>query len=108
MRKFEVIIAKKAEDDLAGIYRYIALSDGMEQAERIQERLINDILKLGRLPARGKIPPEMLALGIAEYRETQSLPWRIFYYVNGSTVGVVAVLDGRRNVAELLQKRLLQ
>jgi toxin ParE1/3/4 len=108
MPKFEVIIARKAEEDLAGIYRYIALSDGMEQAERIQERLINDILKLESLPARGKIPPEMLKLGIDDYREVQSSPWRIFYYVNGNTVGVVAILDGRRNVEELLQKRLLQ
>jgi toxin ParE1/3/4 len=108
MRKFEVVIAHKAEEDLAGIYRYIARSDGRERAERIQERLMNDILKLERLPARGKIPPEMLKLGIGEYRETQSPPWRTFYYASGNTVGVAAVFDGRRNVAELLQKRLLQ
>jgi len=108
MSKFEVMIAKKAEEDLAGLYRYIALSDGTEQAERIQERLMQTIRQLESLPARGKIPPEMLKLGIDEYREIQSAPWRIFYYVNGNTAGVVAVLDGRRNVEELLQKRLLQ
>ena len=108
MPKFDVRIAAKAEEDLAGIYRYIALSDGEEQAERIQERLISDILALENLPLRGKVPPEMLKLGIADYREVQSVPWRIFYYISGNAVGVLAVLDGRRNIGEFLRKRLLQ
>ena len=108
MPKFEVAIAKKAEEDLAEIYRYIAAADGVEQAERIQERLIGDILGLESMPARGKIPPEMRKLNIDDYREVLSSPWRIFYYVSGNIVGVVAVLDGRRNVEELLGKRLLQ
>jgi toxin ParE1/3/4 len=108
MPKFEVVIAQKAEDDLIGIYRYIAPSDGVEQAERIQERLMHDVRKLESLPSRGKISPELLKLGIDEYREMQAAPRRIFYYVSGNIVGVVAVLDGRRNIGELLQKRLLQ
>ena len=108
MPRFEVVIAKKAEEDLAEIYQYIARTDGAEQAERIQERVISAILGLETMPVRGKIPPEMRKLNIDDYREIQSSPWRIFYYVLGNTVGVVAVLDGRRNVKELLEKRLLQ
>jgi plasmid stabilization system protein ParE len=50
----------------------------------------------------------MLALGITDYREVQCAPWRIFYYIGGNRVGIVAVLDGRRNVGVLLQQRLLQ
>ncbi len=108
MTKFEVLISPKAEEDLDDIYRHIALSDGEERAERIQERLIRDTLELERLPMRGRISPEILKIDIVDYREAQSPPWRIFYYLNGHTVGVVAVLDGRRNVEELLRKRLLQ
>ena len=108
MAEFKVIISPKGENDLDEIYRYIAISDGEEQAERIQERLMGDILSLGKLPLRGKCPTEILTLGIADYREIQCQPWRILYYVSGKTVGVVAVLDGRRNMEELLQRRLLQ
>jgi putative alpha-1,2-mannosidase len=50
----------------------------------------------------------MQKLGIADFHEMQSTPWRIFYYVRHDLIGVVAVLDGRRNVAEPLQRRLLQ
>ena len=108
MGKFEVIIAEDAENDLNTIYDCIALADGAEQAARIQDKLMDEILALEKLPARGKCPPEMLSLGITEYREAQCPPWRIFYYINQDRIGVVAVLDGRRNVNLLLQQRLLQ
>ena len=108
MDKFEVLISEEAEKDLDGIYGFIALADGVEQAARIQDKLMDEILALEKLPARGKCPPEMLALGITDYREIQCPPWRIFYYINQNRVGVVAVLDGRRNMSVLLQQRLLQ
>jgi len=108
MDKFKVIISEDAEKDLDAIYDFIALADGVEQAARIQDRLMKEILALEKLPARGKCPPEMPALGIVEYREIQCPPWRIFYYINQACVGVVVVLDGRRNMSVLLQRRLLQ
>ena len=108
MNKFEIIISEDAEKDLAVIYDFIAFADGVEQAMRIQDKLMDEIHALEKLPFRGKCPPEMLTLGITDYREIQCPPWRIFYYINQGRVGVVAVLDGRRNISVLLQQRLLQ
>ena len=108
MDKFEVIISADAENDLDAIYDFIALADGVEQAVRIQDKLMDEILTLEKLPARGKCPPEMPAVGITDYREIQCPPWRIFYYIYQDRVGVVAVLDARRNISVLLQQRLLQ
>ena len=107
MAKFEVVVSKDAENDLDAIYDFIALSDGVEQATRIQDKLLEEISGLETLPARGKCPQEMLSLGITDYRELQCTPWRIFYYISGNCVGVIAVLDGRRNVSVVLQQRLL-
>lgn len=108
MKRFEIAIAKEAEGDLDALYDYIARADGIAQANAIEDRLMEAILSLGNTPARGKVPPEMQGLGITDFRELQLPPWRIFYYINQDIVGVVAILDGRRNVAELLQRRLLQ
>ncbi|MCL1916323.1 MAG: type II toxin-antitoxin system RelE/ParE family toxin [Desulfovibrionaceae bacterium] len=108
MDKFLVIISEDAEKDLDAIYDVIALADGVEQATRIQDKLMDEILALEKFPARGKCSPEMLTLGITDYHEIQCSPWRIFYYINRDRVGVVAVLDGRRNVGVLLQQRLLR
>ena len=108
MATFEVVVSKEAEEDLDSIYRYLVRSSGVEQANCIEDRLIEGILSLEKTPGRGKCPPEMLNLGITDYREIQLPPWRIFYGIEQDKVGVVAIIDGRRNVAELLQRRLLQ
>ena len=107
MKKFEVAISEDAEKELGAIYDFIARADCVEQAGRIQDELMDAILTLEKLPGRGKCPQEMLILGISEYREIQCPPWRIFYYSNQDRVGVVAVLDGRRDINVLLQRRLL-
>jgi toxin ParE1/3/4 len=108
MKRFEIVVSKEAEDDLDTIYHYIARVDGIAQANNIEDRLMAAILSLETSPLRGKLPPEMQKLGAADFHEIQSNPWRVFYYVQQDIVGVVAVLDGRRNMAELLQRRLLQ
>lgn len=108
MEAFEVVVSKEAEEDLDSMYRSTAQSDGVAQANAVEDRLIEAILSLEKIPARGKCPPEMLNFGIPDYREIQLPPWRIFYDIEQNKVGIVAVIDGRRNVAELLQRRLLQ
>lgn len=104
---FEVLIAEEAEKDLIGIYEYILQKEGLSQAEEIENRLLEAILSLENLPSRGKCPPELRELGLADYRELQVHPWRIFYYVLQQTVGVVAILDNRRDLEELLRLRIL-
>ena len=108
MDKFEVIVSEDAETDLDALYDFIARADGVEQATLVQDKLMGEILALETFPMRWKCPEEMLALGIGDYREAQCPPWRNLYYVNQNVVGVVAVLDGRRNVSVLLQQRLLR
>lgn len=108
MKRFKIAVSKEAEGDLDAIYRYIARADGIPQANEVEDRLMEAVLSLENTPARGKVPPEMLNLGVTDFREIQLPPWKIFYYINQDVVGVVAVLDSRRNVAELLQRRLLQ
>lgn len=108
MKRFEIVVSKEAEDDLDAIYRCMARVDGIAQTNSIEDRLMATILSLETSPLRGKSPLEIQKLGVADFYEIESAPWRIFYYVQQEMVGVVAVLDGRRNVAELLQRRLLQ
>ncbi len=103
-----VILTPEAETDLVSIYACILRADGRDQAQKIKDQLKNVIRSRQSLPARGKCPPEMHLLGVDDFRELQSAPWRIFYYMDQDAVNVVAVLDGRRNIPEVLRKRLLQ
>jgi toxin ParE1/3/4 len=45
---------------------------------------------------------------VHQYREVIERPWRILYRIDGDTVLVLAVLDGRRELRSLLLERLLR
>lgn len=103
-----VRLTKSSLRDLEDIYSYIAEADGYEQAEEILQRLELKVNSLSSLPNRGNIPPEMTAVGVQDYRELHEAPYRVFYEVHPNEIIVLAVLDGRRNIRELLEKRLLR
>lgn len=57
--------------------------------------------------ARGSYPKEILALGSREYREVYFKPYRIIYRIKGDLVYVLLIVDGRRDMKAVLQRRLL-
>jgi toxin ParE1/3/4 len=62
---------------------------------------------LSEFPERGTYPKELLALGIREYREIFFKPYRIIYRVMHNIVYALLIVDGRRDMQSLLQRRLL-
>ena len=103
---FEIEWAAVAEDDLLGIVRFIA-DDDPGTALAILRRIRARTAKLDRAPKRGRIVPELLKHGIGRYREIVISPWRVIYRIEGQKVYVVSVIDGRRNVEDILLARLL-
>ncbi len=103
-----VSIVAAAEDDLFGIYRYVASADSIARAERLIQILQELCLSLGEFPDRGHIPPELESIGVLDYREVHYKSYRVIYHVIGMDVYVHCVLDGRRDLQELLQERLLR
>jgi hypothetical protein len=57
---------------------------------------------------RGRIVPELRAVGVLHYRELMERPWRIVYRIGASHVLVLAVLDSRRDLQSLLLERLIR
>jgi toxin ParE1/3/4 len=72
--------------------------------KRIRERISN--LKMA--PERGRVAPELAKHGITQYREMKISPWRIFYQIDENVVYVVLVVDGRRNLEDILFQRLMR
>lgn len=104
-RAVKVVWARTAEEDLAAIVDFIA-DDSIEAAYAVFERIHAGAAALNDLPDRGRIIPELHQNGISQYRELIIAPWRIIYRVECSTLFVTAVLDGRRNLEDLLLERL--
>ena len=65
-------------------------------------------MSLAELPNRGHIPPELDRIGVVEYREIHFKPYRIIYQVIESKVYIHCILDGRRELHELLEKRIIR
>jgi len=104
---FEVFLTDDAARDLTELYDYIAEHDAPRKANYVLEQIEKAFLKLKEFPERGANPKELLALGIREYREIFFKPYRIIYRVIGKKVYVLLIVDGRRDMQALLQRRLL-
>ncbi len=106
--KYQVHIISEAEDDLFEIYQYVSKNDSVSRAEKLLDKLEEACLSLSELPNRGHIPPELERVGVYEYLEIHYKPYRIIYQILSNRVFIHCVLDGRRDLQELLQKRLLR
>ncbi len=105
--RYEVLLTAAADADLSEIVDWIAEHDAPERAEHVLQRISDAIDGLARFPERGSYPKELLAVGVREYRETRFKPWRIVYRVEGRRIFVYLIADGRRDLRELLARRLL-
>lgn len=105
---FPVLLTDDAAHDLDELYDHIARHDTAENADYVLEMIEKAFSSLSESPERGAYPKELLALGIREYREIFFKPYRIIYRVIGSSVYVLLIVDGRRDMQTLLQRRLLE
>jgi toxin ParE1/3/4 len=108
VKRYRVRIIEDAELDLIDIYHYVALNDSPENAAYVLEQLESVCLRLIELPHRGHIPPELDQIGVTTYREVHFKPYRIIYEIIGQNVFIHSVLDGRRDMVTLLERRLLR
>jgi toxin ParE1/3/4 len=104
--RFKVLLTDDAARDLDELYDYIALHDAPRKADYVLEQIEKAFSKLSGFPERGAHPKELLAIGVREYREIFFKPYRIIYRVMDKNVYVLLMVDGRRDMQALLQRRL--
>lgn len=107
-RRRTILISDIALRDMEEIRDFIAEESGAAVALQIFDGLEACCESLGEFSERGNRPKELLALGVVQYRELHFKPYRLIYGMTSNSVIVHAVLDGRRDVRSVLQRRLLQ
>jgi len=105
---FEVLLTADAANDLEELYDYIGIHDSPGKAEQVLAKIEKTFDSLSESPERGAHPKELLALGIRDYREIFFKPYRVIYRVMGDLVYILLIVDGRRDMQALLQRRLLE
>jgi len=106
-KRHKVEWTETALEDLLHLVSYIHV-DSPPNAARVLDRLEKAAGSLDRFPLRGRIPPELLHLGVRAYREIIIRPYRIVYRVTEPSVVILAVVDSRRDLADLLLERMLR
>ena len=106
--KYKVIIDPQAKIDLKEIFIYVAVNDSIQSANKLLDALEETCSKLERIPERGHVPPELKATGIKRYLEIHYKPYRIIYEIEKNIIYIHCVIDGRRNIQEILSNRLLR
>jgi toxin ParE1/3/4 len=106
MKVYEVRLTQDAQADLSELYEYVAGNDSPLKAEQLLGKIESVIEKLSQFPQRGTITKELSKLGIREYREVYFKPYRIIYRVIGDQVFAYLIVDGRRDMATVLLRRL--
>jgi toxin ParE1/3/4 len=105
-RKLRVVWTDVAATDLERIATYL-VDESPLRAGDIVERIVERAESLAALPNRGRIPPELRAVGDSTWRELQESPWRIVYRIGDDVIHIHAVLDGRRRLEDILLERVL-
>ena len=108
MKRYRVRLTEDAEQDLIDIYRYIALHDSVENADYVLDQLESLCSRLTELPERGHVPPELDRVGVTNYREVNFKPYRAIYEVIRQDIFIHCILDGRRDIPSLLERRLIR
>jgi len=106
--KYKVLIDPMARQDLKEIYLYVAINDGIPSALKLLDALETTCYKLEKYPERGHVLPEIKKTGIKKFLEIHYKPYRVIYEIDKNIIYVHSVLDGRRNIQEILSERLLR
>ena len=87
---------------------YIAAQDGLAVAVSVYAKIKTRIRTLTSHPDRCRVVPELKSFGVTEYRELIVSPYRVFFRIDGRTVGIIGVLDGRRDLEETQVRRAMR
>jgi len=102
-----VNMTQNAENDLNEIIMFIANNNPLN-AIKIMERIQAKVSTLNRFPNKGSYVPELLKRNIKQYRQITEHPWKIIYRVDERIVNILAIIDSRRNLQDILIKKLLK
>ena len=107
MKNYEVMWTSTAKNDLYEIIEYIA-QDSVDIAIQKLEEIRESAEQLVLFPGKGRTIPELLKHNITKYHELIIPPWRLMYKVEINIVYLMAVIDGRRNIEDVLLQRQLR
>jgi toxin ParE1/3/4 len=105
--KHEIIWSKDAGDELVEIISYIKYNTGKITAEKIFSKIMNEVKRVSANPKARRISPLLREFGINHIHQLNINPWIIYYKAEKSKMEIISIIDGRRNLEEILYKKMI-
>jgi plasmid stabilization system protein ParE len=105
---YDVVWSRLAVRDLDQILDYLSEEASIDRALAVYEQVRQRISILKRHPRRCRVVPELRDLGLTDFRESILAPYRIVFRFQDQVLVLVAIVDSRRNLEELLVERALE
>ncbi len=100
----KVLISRLAEEDLAGIYAYVAARNP-DAAERFRREAEKALASLGRNPDLGPHPGwKTRHIRLRFWVISRFHNYLIYYEAGQNAVSIERVLDGRRDVRRIIEE----
>jgi len=96
-----------SEKDINDIIDYFLNKEEIKIAKHALQKIKKSVDRLSLFPHSGRIVPELKHFSILIYREVIIENWRVIYKVNNRVIYIMAVIDSRRNVEDILLNRLV-
>ena len=105
--KHEIIWSKDAGDELADIISYIKYNTGKITAEKIYSKIMNEVKRVSENAEGRRIAPMLKEFGINYIHQFNINPWIVFYKIENNKMEIISIIDGRRNLEEILYKKIM-
>jgi toxin ParE1/3/4 len=107
LKRLPVRWAQAASLDVIEIVEFIK-QDRPDAARKLGHSFPTGASRLRRNPRQGKVVPELLDKGVADYRQVVVSAYRLIYAIRTEFIDVVAVIDGRRDIQAAIFQRLMR
>jgi len=105
-KKYFVKWTAPAREDVNEIIDHISLTN-LNYSVKLMDMIEEKVEKLKTSPKSYRIVPELEKYGYLMYREIIVEYWRVMYKIENKYVYIMLVIDGRRNLEDILLKKMI-
>jgi len=103
----EIIWSEDAGYEYEEIIDWLKITINKNYADKIFTKINQTIEAVAENPKIGKEVQLLKDIGIREYRQITETYWVIFYRIESNAIKIVSIIDGRRNLEEILYKKVI-
>jgi toxin ParE1/3/4 len=106
--KRKIIWSKDAGDELAEIIAYIKYNTGKITAQKKYLEIMEGVENISENPEGRRVSPLLKGMGINHIHQLNIHPWILYYKVENNTMEIISIIDERRNLEEILYKKIME